>query len=398
MTETIQSESSSPIQQNAGLGRRLAEVRKAKGLSLEQAASQLRLNANTLRALENDDYGRLPPAAYVSGYLRSYARMLGVPEEEIQQGIAAAQNEPPIIGVAARSHTTQMQANDPRVRMVSYLVIGGLLLLSSIWWLSQQERSEESAVSGTEQSPTLVIPSATALLEAQPLPAEAPVAPGLPAAAQPAPPPAMALPSLPLQAPTQPAPASLPPAAPAVQLPAPVLVQPPVAAMPAQPPVGAVQQPTTVPGAVPAPAPKVAVPAPATPTVLPTLPAISNLAAVPVATETAPAEGAPVQEEIPPPPLTADIPQSKVVLEYTADCWTDVTDAAGRHLVYDLVTAGRTVTVRGEAPFTVFFGYSPGVQVYLNEQLFDHRPFQRRDTARFKMGAPDDNEPLTETD
>jgi cytoskeleton protein RodZ len=107
-------------------------------------------------------------------------------------------------------------------------------------------------------------------------------------------------------------------------------------------------------------------------------------------------ETPPKPEVPPPPPLTPDMPQSKITMEFTADCWVDVVDAAGRPLAYELSTAGRTLTVRGEAPFKVFFGYSPGVQVYFNDQLFDHRPFQRRETARFRLGTPEDNVLLTE--
>jgi cytoskeleton protein RodZ len=94
--------------------------------------------------------------------------------------------------------------------------------------------------------------------------------------------------------------------------------------------------------------------------------------------------------------LTAATPQSKVVIQTTEECWVDVIDASGRQLAYELAPAGKTLTVRGEAPFKVFFGYSPAAQIYFNDQLFDHRPFQRRDMARFKLGTAEDNAPLTE--
>jgi cytoskeleton protein RodZ len=94
--------------------------------------------------------------------------------------------------------------------------------------------------------------------------------------------------------------------------------------------------------------------------------------------------------------LGADTPQSKVRLVFTEDCWIAVNDKAGRQLAYELYKAGQSVTLRGEAPFKIFFGYSPGVQVFFNGQLFDHKPFQRRETARFRLGTAEDNVPLTE--
>lgn len=69
-------------------GKRLREAREAKNLSREQAARQLHQDVSIIQALEEDDYGRLPGKTYVLGYLRSYARLLKLPEDEI---IAAVQ-------------------------------------------------------------------------------------------------------------------------------------------------------------------------------------------------------------------------------------------------------------------------------------------------------------------
>ncbi len=69
---------------NAALpGQRLREERERQGLDPEDISARLRLSRTYLQALEADDYARLPQPAFVRGYLRSYAKMLGLPGDEL---------------------------------------------------------------------------------------------------------------------------------------------------------------------------------------------------------------------------------------------------------------------------------------------------------------------------
>ena len=56
-------------------------------------------------------------------------------------------------------------------------------------------------------------------------------------------------------------------------------------------------------------------------------------------------------------------PQTVVVLTFSGDCWTEITDATGRRLFYDLGTAGRVATVSGVEPFRMVFGDSSNVSM-----------------------------------
>ncbi len=60
------------------LGRRLAEARTAKGLSLADVESVTRIRAKWLEALENGEYSKLPRGAVARGFLRTYAAYLGL--------------------------------------------------------------------------------------------------------------------------------------------------------------------------------------------------------------------------------------------------------------------------------------------------------------------------------
>ena len=88
----------------------------------------------------------------------------------------------------------------------------------------------------------------------------------------------------------------------------------------------------------------------------------------------------------------------KLALEFENECWTEVTDATGRELIYALVPAGSQRTVWGKPPFDIFLGYAPGVTVHYRDEVFDHTPFQRKDIARFQVGSAEDAEPRAGTE
>ncbi len=66
------------------VGQELASAREAKGMSQEQIADILNLTLANVIALENDDYESLPGWTYVSGYLRAYARLLGLDSDNLR--------------------------------------------------------------------------------------------------------------------------------------------------------------------------------------------------------------------------------------------------------------------------------------------------------------------------
>lgn len=67
------------------LGRRLAEARTAKGLSLADVETITRIRAKWLEALENGEYGKLPRGAVARGFLRTYAAYLGLDVQAVLQ-------------------------------------------------------------------------------------------------------------------------------------------------------------------------------------------------------------------------------------------------------------------------------------------------------------------------
>ena len=61
----------------------LAEARKAKGVSQEDVASQLFLTATMIRQIDEGQFQALGKTAYIRGYLRTYAKVVGLSEDTV---------------------------------------------------------------------------------------------------------------------------------------------------------------------------------------------------------------------------------------------------------------------------------------------------------------------------
>jgi cytoskeleton protein RodZ len=60
------------------IGKQLQAARKERGLRTADVARELRISADYLRWLESGDFDQLPAPTYVSGFLRSYGKFLGL--------------------------------------------------------------------------------------------------------------------------------------------------------------------------------------------------------------------------------------------------------------------------------------------------------------------------------
>jgi cytoskeleton protein RodZ len=86
------------------------------------------------------------------------------------------------------------------------------------------------------------------------------------------------------------------------------------------------------------------------------------------------------------PRLTA-LGDDEIQLSFTSDCWFELRDEAGVLLYADLGRTGQTRRYIGAGPFRIKLGYSPGVRLMFNGGDVDLQPFTRRDVANLTVGA-----------
>lgn len=76
--DTAQTESEQPSDAEVGLGQLLCNQREILGLSVQEVANRLHLTMHYVRAIESDAHEKLPSDVFVRGYLRTYAKLLGL--------------------------------------------------------------------------------------------------------------------------------------------------------------------------------------------------------------------------------------------------------------------------------------------------------------------------------
>jgi cytoskeletal protein RodZ len=67
----------------ATLGEVLRSERERRGITLEQVYSATRIQLKILHALESDDYEELPAKPFIRGFVKTYARFIGLNEVEL---------------------------------------------------------------------------------------------------------------------------------------------------------------------------------------------------------------------------------------------------------------------------------------------------------------------------
>ncbi len=64
------------------LGERLRAAREARGLSLSDVADQIRIRTVYLSAIEDENWSMIGAPVYIRGFIRTYARFVGLDPEE----------------------------------------------------------------------------------------------------------------------------------------------------------------------------------------------------------------------------------------------------------------------------------------------------------------------------
>ena len=80
------------------------------------------------------------------------------------------------------------------------------------------------------------------------------------------------------------------------------------------------------------------------------------------------------------------VPADALTFRFNEESWVEVRDGAGALIYEDLGAAGQTVRVTGNAPFSVLVGYAAGVQLTYNNDPVALAPHTRQAVARLVVG------------
>ncbi len=319
-------------------GETLRKARENKSWSLADVAGQLNLTPQRLGQLEAGQFDQLPGHTFARGYVRAYAKLLGMDQalivQEFDQYTGTNASGSNVHGLGRIEEPMRLSQN--LLRLVCFVLLLALAGGGFLWWQDQSAgRAGEAAgislghvevdgADGTTEIHPLDEPEDQAVADAEGIEENSPVEVSPELAAQPE-----TASQAPASAPTASAPA---PAAPVATLPAPTAVAPTATATPV------------------------------TPAIAPTAP------------------------NAPTAPVVAAAGEGVVAIDFSANCWISLTDGNGKVVVSGLKRAGEKLEVSGKAPLELRLGYARGAQVRYNGQAVDAAPFTSGETARIKLG------------
>lgn len=154
--------------QAVGPGQLLRNAREQLGWTREQVASRIHLRLTLIAAIEADTYDKHTSHTFIRGYLRAYAKLVGIPEETILAAYDKLGLTPPDnIDMQSFSRRSRQQASDSRLKVVTWLVILVLIALSVAWWWQSTARRSAgdealaaTEMSGTDNTPSAAVPTA----------------------------------------------------------------------------------------------------------------------------------------------------------------------------------------------------------------------------------------------
>ena len=141
------------------VGEFFRQVRETKGLTIDEVASKTRIRTDFVKALEDGNFAKLPDQVFARGFVRSYARSLGLDEEDaIHRFIQSAgsfyekQDERERLKVRQIEEDRKRQANRKAVAIAI-----GIAVLTLVFLLSREQstvfrRGAPEQVSATKRT------------------------------------------------------------------------------------------------------------------------------------------------------------------------------------------------------------------------------------------------------
>ncbi|EKZ8661779.1 cytoskeleton protein RodZ [Vibrio alginolyticus] len=126
-------------------GTLLKNKRESLGMSQKQVADRLRLRISVIEDIENNRFESQQVATFTRGYLRSYAKFVGIDEKVVLtalEQIADAQPQEQEIEMQSFSRKTKDEKHNSRIMLLTWVI--GLVIIgisAAWWWQNQQENS-----------------------------------------------------------------------------------------------------------------------------------------------------------------------------------------------------------------------------------------------------------------
>lgn len=316
-------------------GVRLRNAREQLGLSQQAVAERLCLKVSTVRDIEEDKAPADLASTFLRGYIRSYAKLVHIPENELlpmmekQAPVRAAKVAP----MQTFSLGKRRKKRDGWLMSFTWLVLFVVIGLTGAWWWQNHKAQQEEITTMADQSSAELNQAGNGNAQSVPLSTDGAASSSEPQTA-------------------------------ATDAPATDAAQTPAATADTPAPQAQAQDQNAV-----------------------VAPSQANVDAAPAATAPAnnTAASLPTGQAG---TMTPAADPNALVMNFSADCWLEVTDATGKKLFSGLQRKDGTLNLTGQAPYKLKIGAPSAVQIQYQGKPVDLSRFIRTNqVARLTVNA-----------
>lgn len=125
--------------ERGGIGEQLRQAREARGLSVADLARSIKLEPKVIENLESDAYDKLPPPAFVRGYLRAIAKEFGIDSAQLIAtfDMYGAVEAPELADFKSRA-PVQITSESSVIRYTTVVLCIVMIIMVALWWRSHR--------------------------------------------------------------------------------------------------------------------------------------------------------------------------------------------------------------------------------------------------------------------
>jgi cytoskeleton protein RodZ len=166
-------------------GEQLRQARESQNITLQEIAATTKISSRSLQALESEQFDQLPGGIFNKGFVRAYARYVGLDEEKMLAAYLEvakhdASSDTDMVTVSNQIAAARKPAEESRIggtTLMGVLAVIVALVLGGLWYREHRREVREQAAIQNAQPPAPVKAAPQPAAPApQPVPSDVPVA------------------------------------------------------------------------------------------------------------------------------------------------------------------------------------------------------------------------------
>lgn len=118
------------------IGERFKKAREDRQWTLTEVASRLRLKPHYIEMIEHDDFHTLPKGIFLRGYIRLYAKLLDISDEDVQIALQSVEAYTPPFPINTHIHSTKIKNKKNSWLWITYALILLSIIAICVEWIT----------------------------------------------------------------------------------------------------------------------------------------------------------------------------------------------------------------------------------------------------------------------